>query len=149
MFNNRRKSGISTIIFSVLTLLLLLGDITIGLEVNEFIYVAVFVTIFALSKKENIIEMLCFFFPLSFHVSSVTYIWLAVLFILIVKDRFRFQVRRTAIIAFFSLLELLAHYLYEISDVNRMGGYLLCMALMFYLIYEEKATIEIHQISNC
>lgn len=142
MFNNRRKSGISTIIFSVLTLLLLLGDITIGLEVNEFIYVAVFVTIFALSKKENIIEMLCFFFPLSFHVSSVTYIWLAVLFILIVKDRFRFQVRRTAIIAFFSLLELLAHYLYEISDVNRMGGYLLCMALMFYLIYEEKATID-------
>lgn len=142
MFNNRRKSGISTVIFVVSTILLLLGDITIGLEVNEFFYVAVFSIIFALSKKENIIEMLCFFFPLSFHVSSVTYIWLIVLFILIVKDRFKLQVRRTIIIAFFSLLELVAHYLYGISDVNRMGGYLLCMALMFYLIYEEKATIN-------
>lgn len=104
---------------------------------NEFVYVGFFSLFSCLSKKKTIIEMLCFFFPLSPLVPSVTYIWLIVLAILIVKSNFKINKLSAIVILFFSALEIVAHYSYGISDFNRMGGYLLCMAIVFYLIYDD------------
>lgn len=136
----------TTSFFILTVLILLIINYVFSVSLNEFVYVVFFSVLFSLSRKENIIEMLCFFFPLSPLISSVTYIWLIVLAIMVVKSGLIIKKSRSLIILFFVVLELVAHYLYGISDTNRMGGYLLCMAVMIYLIYEDDPCID---YENC
>lgn len=131
-----------TTIFIVTTLVLLIINNVLRVDFNRFVYVGLYTLLFVLSRKEEIVEMLCFFFPLTFIIPVVPYIFLIAFLILVVKNKFIIQLRSAFIITFFFILELTAHYLYGISDTNRMGGYLLAMGIMFYLIYEDEMLLD-------
>lgn len=129
-------------LFAVLIMAILAVEKLAGLSINEFVYVGVFAILFLNAKFSSVVEMICFFMPLAFLVSSIAYIWLVTLVVLIAKSNFKIKANRVAIIFFFTCLELLAHFLYGISNVNRMGGYILSMALIFYLLYDSHANLN-------
>ena len=122
-----------------------------GIALPDFLYVIVIALFFAFSDFESIIYKLCYMFPLSFLFESIAYIWLITLAMLMVKaawksdssrKTFKIQPGRSILILFFILLEFNAHRLYGISDTNRMGGYMLTVALLLYLLYDKRAQLD-------
>ena len=138
-------------LFIILLTGMFILDKLAGIALPDFLYVIVIALFFAFSDFESIIYKLCYMFPLSFLFESIAYIWLITLAMLMVKaawksdssrKTFKIQPGRSILILFFILLEFNAHRLYGISDTNRMGGYMLTVALLLYLLYDKRAQLN-------
>ena len=106
-----------------------------------------FVIMFLFLPVEGIVELLCFLFPLV-NMFEVSHVMLAALAIMIFKRR-TINVSSAFFIVFFASLELAAHFVYGVSGFNRVIGYMVTVAVLFYLTYENLELIDRLRCIRC
>lgn len=124
-------------IYIVLLVGILIADNLLGINVSEYVYDIFFAVFFIIAGGSKIIiYMVSFLIPLVCTQHSIAHIWLIAIVVLISKKRFRISIPTVILMIYFAVLELSAHFIYSISDINRMLGYILTVWMLIYLIYE-------------
>jgi hypothetical protein len=126
-------------IFGVL-LLLVLRDI-VGLDINKFFFIIPFAMAVYLLDFGEILYFFAFMIPVASGLPK-NYIFLLLLFALIYKRHFAFNVFQISIPFLVFLAELL--HLINFNDINviDIGGYIAVITIISIIVFEQKAKIE-------
>lgn len=134
---NENFRGKGLLITFAMGLILMLAIRDIGeLSLNKyffFIYTTVFMCV---AKRETLIYMLCFMYPLLWGLPG-TYILLVAVILYFMKTR-TFQKNAVILSLFFVILEILAMMCYPKLDITEVLQYICTIVLFFTLLFDNK-----------
>lgn len=127
--------------FAVLLSLLLVARDIAGIGINKYLFLALSAVFMFIADYAELSCMICFTVPLMGGLPG-TYIRLLALLLLIGKRKLKMRYVTFFFLVFFSALELIASVWYPAADAVEILSYLTCIAILFFLIYEDTAGVD-------
>lgn len=124
------------LLFLIVIILIIFLTKVLLVKINPLIIDLLFLFILIFFGKEELLYMLAFSLPIMACFDNVAHILLIYLILVFIKSKFKISLKYVLASLFFIILELIAHYYYNVSDVNRMLGYLTCFLIFLYIIIE-------------
>lgn len=134
-----RELKMSSFYYALLMSLILVGGIIAHIDTDKIV-VLVSCACFLAMSEPVIFECVSFLFPLAAAINA-PHVWLIVLLICIIKRK-KIGIWALVLCVSVLLLELIAHFVYGISDSNRMLGYIATIGLFIYMMDETVTDID-------
>jgi len=133
-FINKHFIFLSAMLFTLRILL----NVEIGLLYDAFCMIS-----FISMPYSAAIEKILFLLPLTVNF-EFAHVWLIAIVVLLFKKR-QVPVLTFMLMAFFCVLEMMAHFVYGMSSINRVLGYLTTLFITIYLVYDRHSGIDYYQ----
>lgn len=117
-----------------LSILLVMRDI-MGMNISKFVYLVYIVAFMAVSPYETVVRMTCFILPLVCGLPG-TYIMPCVLVLLMIKRK-HINAWQIGMLAFATMLELIAAFWYEMVFISDILQYVSFAGVLFFLIHDD------------
>ena len=131
---NRKTESYKLFLFVALFAILLVVRDIMFVSVSKYVFVALALAFFVLSKEATVIYMLCFVFPLVCGLPG-NYIFPIALVVLIFKNAKGLKFQQVIFMAVFILAELLAAINYQTPMWSEIIGYLSALCIIIFLLY--------------